>query len=81
MGFPRIRDGDSQAGSTGPLSSAGTVHIGNSLAGPVLGTASPDALGAWSLRLTGPPPDDTRTVSVESTRGGVLLGFPLVVRN
>ena len=58
-----------------------TIHIGNTLAGTRLGTASPDALGAWSLRLVGPPPDGTRTVSIESSRGGVLLGVPINVRN
>jgi hypothetical protein len=58
-----------------------TVHIGNSLTGTKLGIASPDALGAWSVRLVGPPPDGTRTVSIESTRGGVLLGVPVNVRN
>ena len=58
-----------------------TIHIGNTLTGTRLGTASPDALGAWSLRLVGPPPDGTRTVSIESSRGGVLLGVPINVRN
>ncbi len=58
-----------------------TVHIGNTLAGTRLGTASPDALGVWSLRLVGPPPDATRTVSIESSRGGALLGVPINVRN
>ena len=58
-----------------------TVHIGNTLAGAKLGTASPDALGAWSVRLVGPPPDGTRTVSLESSRGGVLLGVPINARN
>ncbi len=58
-----------------------TVHIGNSLSGPVLGTASPDALGVWSIRLTGPVPDATRTISIESSRGGLLLAVPINVRN
>ena len=58
-----------------------TVHIGNSLAGTKLGTSTPDALGAWSVRLVGPPPDGTRTVSIESSRGGILLGVPINVRN
>jgi len=58
-----------------------TVHIGNSLAGTTIGTASPDALGAWSVRLAGPPPDATRTVSIESTRGGTLLAVAVNVRN
>ncbi len=58
-----------------------TVHIGNTLGGPVLGTAVPDALGVWSVRLVGPTADATRTVSIESSRGGVLLGVPINVRN
>jgi hypothetical protein len=58
-----------------------TVHIGNTLNGTKLGTAVPDALGTWSVRLIGPPPDGTRTVSIESTRGGILLGVPINVRN
>jgi hypothetical protein len=59
-----------------------TVHIGNSLAGTRLGSpVIPDALGAWSVRLVGPPPDGTRTVSIESSRGGILLGVPINVRN
>ena len=59
-----------------------TVHLGNTLTGPVLGTASVDALGAWSLRLAnGPQPPASRTVSIESSRGGVLLAQAVVVRN
>ena len=59
-----------------------TVHIGSTLSGPVLGIASPDALGVWSVRLSGGPnADATRTVSIESSRGGVLLAVPINVRN
>ena len=36
---------------------------------------------AWSVRLAGPQPPASRTVSLESTRGGVLLAIPVVVRN
>jgi len=58
------------------------VHLGNDLTGPVLGQASVDALGAWSLRLAnGPQPPASRTISLESTRGGVKLAIPIVVRN
>jgi hypothetical protein len=60
------------------------VHIGDDLTGPILGPSggsSVDALGGWSLRLVGPPPSGTQTISLESTRGGVLLAFPVVVRN
>jgi hypothetical protein len=59
-----------------------TVRLGNTLTGPVLGTASVDALGAWSLRLAnGPQPPASRTVSISSSRGGVLLAQAVVVRN
>jgi hypothetical protein len=41
-----------------------------------------DALGAWSFRIgNGPQPTATRTISIESTRGGVKLAIPIVVRN
>jgi hypothetical protein len=58
------------------------VHLGDDLTGPVLGQASVDALGAWSLRLAnGPQPTASRTISLESTRGGVKLAIPIVVRS
>jgi hypothetical protein len=59
-----------------------TVHLGSTLAGPVLGTAEVDALGAWSFRQRGAsqPPDASRTVSVESSAGGRRLGVPVQVR-
>jgi hypothetical protein len=41
-----------------------------------------DALGVWSLRLSnGPQVTPDRTISLESTRGGVKLAIPVVVRN
>jgi hypothetical protein len=58
------------------------VHLGNDLTGTLLGQSSVDALGQWSLRLAnGPQPPASRTISLESTRGGVLLAIPVVVRN
>jgi hypothetical protein len=58
------------------------VHLGNDLTGTLLGQATVDALGDWSLRLrSGPQPPASRTISLESTRGGVLLAVPVVVRN
>jgi hypothetical protein len=58
------------------------VHLGSDLTGPVLGQASVDALGVWSVRLSnGPQPTVDRTISLESTRGGVKLAIPVVVRN
>ncbi len=59
-----------------------TVRLGSTLTGPVLETASVDALGAWSLRLAnGPQPPASRTVSLSSSRSGVLLAQAVVVRN
>jgi hypothetical protein len=61
------------------------VHLGNDLTGPILGPtagSSVDALGGWSLRLaSGPQPPASRTISIESVRGGVKLAIPIVVRN
>lgn len=61
-----------------------TVWIGSTTGAPKvkLGTATVDALGVWSLRVAaGPLPDATRTISIESTRGGKLIAIPVVVRN
>jgi len=59
-----------------------TVYLGDTVTGTKLGTASVDALGGWSLRLSaGPQPPASRTISLQSTRGGVKLSIPVVVRN
>jgi K319-like protein len=60
------------------------VHLGNDLTGPILGPSGGsdvDALGGWSLRINGPAPTASRTISIESTRGGVRLAIPVVVRS
>ena len=59
------------------------VHLGDDLTGPILGPSGGndvDALGGWSLRINGPAPTASRTISIESTRGGVRLAIPVVVR-
>jgi len=55
-----------------------TLHIGPTLAGPVLGTVAVDATGGWDFVLKGSSirPDSTNTLSVESTRGGRGLAIP-----
>ncbi|HEY6744578.1 MAG TPA: hypothetical protein VI357_02555 [Mycobacteriales bacterium] len=60
-----------------------TVYLGDTLGGTKIGTpANVDALGAWSVRLpNGPQPTASRTISIQSSRGGVLLSIPVVVRN
>ncbi len=59
-----------------------TIHIGPTLAGPVLGTAEVDDLGDWVFKVRNSPldPDVTETVSIESSAGGQLLGFPLTIK-
>jgi len=60
-----------------------TVHVGRTLAGPVLGTAAVDPLtGAWRLRPGNASVslDATRTISIESARGGRLLAVAIQVQ-
>jgi len=60
-----------------------TIHIGPTLAGPVLGTVAVDVTGAWDfvLKSSSIRPDSTNTVSVESTKGGRRLAIPLQITN
>ena len=60
-----------------------TIHIGPTLAGPVLGTIAVDNLGNWDFVLKGVSirPDSTNTISLESTKGGQRLAFPLQITN
>ena len=60
-----------------------TIYLGTGFTGRVLGTAQVDSLGAWKFR----PADNSvagpgliRTISIKSTRGGQLIGVPLLVR-
>ena len=60
-----------------------TVHVGRTLDGAVIGTAAVDPLtGAWRLRQANSnvPLDASRTISVESARGGRLLAVPVQVK-
>jgi hypothetical protein len=54
-----------------------TIHLGPTLGGAVLGTATVDNLGDWSFRGTGA---SATTISIESSRGGQLLEVPVQVR-
>ena len=60
-----------------------TIHLGPTLAGPVLGTIPVDNLGAWDFVLKGVStrPDATNTISLESTKGGQRLAVPLQITN
>ena len=58
-----------------------TVWLGPSLGGVLVGTAVVDTTGAWSARIpkTNIVPGTPPTVSIESTRGSVLLAVPVTV--
>jgi hypothetical protein len=58
-----------------------TIHVGTTLSGPVIGTATVVS-GRWALRVVGSnvPPDATNTVSLESSAGGTLLAVPVSVQ-
>lgn len=60
-----------------------TVHLGPTLAGPIIGTTAPDAVGAWKLVVKNStlPPDATETVSIESSLGGQQLAYPVRIKN
>ena len=54
-----------------------TIHLGNTLAGPVLATVDVSANGTWRYYQTNSPvaPDATRRISLESSRGASRLSF------
>jgi hypothetical protein len=58
-----------------------TIHLGGTLAGPVLGTATVNATtGVWDYKSTNNVlPDASQRISLESSAGGRLLGVVLSV--
>jgi hypothetical protein len=60
-----------------------TIHLGPTLAGPVLGTIAVDNLGNWDfvLKSVSIRPDSSNTISLESTKGGQRLAVPLQITN
>ncbi|HEX6883789.1 MAG TPA: multicopper oxidase domain-containing protein [Planctomycetota bacterium] len=55
------------------------AHVGATIAGPVIGTASVGADSSWLLRVTStsPAPDATNTVSFDTNGGTVLQAIPV----
>ncbi len=69
-----------QGTSTGATVANLTVRgrVGSNLSGALIGSAAVRADGTWSIRVTsGPAPDATNQVSVESTGGDTVLAVPL----
>jgi len=60
-----------------------TIHNGPNLTSPVLGTIAVDTAGGFDFRLknTAIRPGATNTISIESTKGGQVLNFPLTITN
>jgi hypothetical protein len=56
-----------------------TAVLGSTLSGRVIGTATVDALGAFTIRTGGTAAGTIRTISLVSSAGGQLLGAPLTV--
>lgn len=59
-----------------------TIYLGSDFSGPVIGTAQVDTTGAWAFTQanSATAPGAVRTISVQSSRGGTVTGFPLTVR-
>ncbi|WP_044022787.1 PKD domain-containing protein [Bacillus sp. SG-1] len=59
-----------------------TIYLGDDLNGPVLAEAIADNLGEWEFRVEGSSitPDNSRSISVQSSLGGTLLDIPINIR-
>jgi hypothetical protein len=57
------------------------VVLGSTLNGRVIGIATVDATGAFSLRTATPAPGTIRTVSIVTSTGGRVLAAPVTVTN
>lgn len=60
-----------------------SIYIGNTLTGSLLTQVPVDALGNWEYRVedSNEQPDETRSISIQSSSGGSLLNIPLNIRN
>ncbi len=58
-----------------------TIHVGETLKGPVLGTVNVKKSGKWKLKLKNSyiVPDKSRAISLESSKGGKSLGVGLEI--
>jgi FtsP/CotA-like multicopper oxidase with cupredoxin domain len=58
-----------------------SIHVGEDLSGPILGTATVGNNGVWKYRDNGSTtlPDVTNTISVESSTGAYVLAYPLTI--
>ncbi|WP_226679213.1 PKD domain-containing protein [Mesobacillus jeotgali] len=59
-----------------------SIFIGNTLNGIVLAQVEADALGQWEYRVepSAFQPDETRSISVQSSSGGAIANIPVTIR-
>ena len=58
-----------------------SVHVGPTLDGPVIGVAVAEDNGDWELSVRSDfAPDATKTISIQSSAGEMLLGFPIEIK-
>lgn len=60
-----------------------SIYIGSTLTGTLLSAVPVDALGNWEYRVkdSTEQPNETRSISIQSSSGGSLLNIPLNIRN
>ena len=67
-------------GTTTVPNAAITMHLGPTLGGPGIATVLADAAGNWRFTGFSTLPGAATTISVVSTGGASVLGFPLTIR-
>lgn len=82
-----FRTGDAEWRITGTSDVPGpgvtiSIFVGNQLNGTLLSQVTVDNLGQWQYRIEGSSiiPDNTRTISIQSSSGGTLINIPLNIR-
>jgi hypothetical protein len=82
-----FRTGDSEWRISGTSDVPGpgvniTIYLGNSLSGTILAEVEVDPQGVWEYRVepSTVQPDETRSISIQSSAGGTLLNIPLTIR-
>ncbi|WP_075620257.1 PKD domain-containing protein [Paenisporosarcina indica] len=82
----RTRDAEWRISGTSDVLGAGvliSIYIGSTINGPLLSQVPVDDLGEWKYRVEGSSqlPGVTRSISIQSSVGGILNNIPLNVRN
>lgn len=81
----RIGDSEWRISGTTDIPGPGvtiSIFIGNTLNGIVLAQVEANALGQWEYRVepSAFQPDETRSISVQSSSGGAIVNIPVTIR-